>query len=106
MKKEIASFYPCLLPEHLEDLLPSYIPLFVVRLVTYGGVIVTTYHTDGEPLFFEHGVRIVPSGEPRGAPLALEMRPPLYSGTSEIVDTLGTGDAHPSQNASQTPLPF
>ena len=63
LKKEIANFYPTLLPEHLEDLLPSYIPLFVVRLVTYGGVIVTTYHADGEPLFFEHGVRLLPSGK-------------------------------------------
>ena len=64
--KEISSFYPTLLPEQLEDLLPSYIPLFVVRLVTYGGVIVTTYHVDGEPLFFEHGVRLLPSGKGGG----------------------------------------
>lgn len=49
-------------PEQVDDLVPDEESLYVIRLVTYGGVIVTTYHVSLEPMFFEHEKTIVPSG--------------------------------------------
>lgn len=63
LKQKILSTFPALTPEHLEDLLPSKIPLFVIRLVTFGGVVVTTYHTEGDPIFFDHASGACPSSE-------------------------------------------
>ena len=63
LKQKIRTIFPDLAPEQLEDLLPSKIPLFVIRLVTFGGVVVTTYHTEGDPIFFDHASGVCPSSE-------------------------------------------
>jgi len=47
----------------VDGLIPDAAHLFVIRLVTYGNVVVTTYHVDREPMFFEHEGKLVPSGK-------------------------------------------
>lgn len=62
LKLDIASTYPVLTTEQVDELIPDNVPMFVVKVVTYGGVGVTTYHVKMQPLFFEHRKKLVPSG--------------------------------------------
>ena len=55
--------YAALTVQSVEDLIPDKVPLFMIRIVTKEGVIVMTYHVNLEPMFFQHGKTLVPSGK-------------------------------------------
>ena len=55
----------CLTREQVDRLIPDAEPVFIICLVTYGGVVMTTYHVNLEPMFFEHEEKLVPSGKGR-----------------------------------------
>ncbi len=63
LKRDIATSYTFLSRREVDDLVPDADPLYVIHLVTYGGVIVTTYHVKRDPMFFKHKEKLVPSGK-------------------------------------------
>ena len=54
LKCEITSTYCTLTWEQVDSLIPDAKPVFIICLVTYGGVVVTTYHVNLEQMFLEH----------------------------------------------------
>ena len=63
LKCEIASTYSTLTWEQVDSLIPDAMLGFIICLVTCGSVVVTTYHVNLEPMFFEHEEKLVPSGK-------------------------------------------
>ena len=49
----------------MDSLIPDAKLVFIISLVTYGGVVMTMYHVNLEPMFFEHEEKLVPSGKGR-----------------------------------------
>ena len=60
LKCEITSTYCTLTREQVDSLTPDAKPVFIICLVIYGGVVVTTYHVNLEQMFSEHEEKLVP----------------------------------------------
>ena len=63
LKCEIVSTYCTLTWEQVDSLIPDAKLVFIICLVTYGGVVMTMYHVNLEPMFLEHEEKLVSSGK-------------------------------------------
>ena len=63
LKCEITSTYCTLTWEQVDSLIPDAKLVFIICLITYGGVVMTMYRVNLEPMFFKHEEKLVPSGK-------------------------------------------